>query len=113
MVGPKPNWNCDIITCAPKGKLIKTKIGNITMKRQKEAYNFGIELLEGRRVANKEKAFIDTCYYYLRGEKYPFDLVSDIDCSKLNMSVLLDYLSRYENPKFRTFTEDVLTQYGC
>jgi predicted transcriptional regulator of viral defense system len=113
MIGVKPSWNCDIITSAPKGKQIKTTIGTISMKKHKACYHFGIEMIANKKVANTAKTFLDTCYFYLRGNNYPFDIGSDIDISKIDLLLLHEYLERYDNPKFKTFTKGVLANYGC
>jgi len=112
MIGTLPLWLCSILTTRPKGKVIKTKLGTISMSCQMPKQHFGIITVDGRKYANKEKAFIDTCYYYLRGSKFPFNISSDIDISSLKQERLEEYLLHYKNSKFITFVRGVIKAYG-
>lgn len=69
---------------------------------------FGYEVTAGVRRADPEKATLDALYFHLRGRRYPFDLYSDVDYSRLNGALLRRYLSEYENPKFVEFVKGVI-----
>ena len=112
MIGTSPRWLCNMMTTRPKGKIIKTDIGTISMSCHQPEQHFGMINMNGRRYANKEKAFIDTCYFYLRGKKFPFNINSDIDISSLEQKRLEGYLSSYKNSKFISFVRGVVKNYG-
>jgi len=50
----------------------------------------------------------DVLYFHLRGRRYSFDIYSDIDLARLKKKRLSDYLTRYRNPKFVSFTTGLL-----
>ena len=112
MIGTSPRWLCHMMTTRPKGKVIKTDIGTISMSCHQAEQHFGIINVNGRRYANKEKALIDTCYFYLRGKKFPFNINSDIDISSLEPERLDEYLSCYKNSKFISFVRGLVKNYG-
>jgi Transcriptional regulator, AbiEi antitoxin len=70
--------------------------------------DFGWHIADGRRIADREKAALDTLYFHLRGRRFAFDIYSDIDFSRLDSSRVKDYLQRYRNPKFKTFAKRVM-----
>jgi hypothetical protein len=70
--------------------------------------DFGHTVENGVRWADAEKATLDTLYFHLRGRRYPFDVFSDLDPSRLDATVLQRYLERYRNPKFVSFARSVL-----
>jgi hypothetical protein len=72
--------------------------------------DFGHKATNGVQFADAEKAFLDVLYFHLRGRRYPFDVYSDVDCSRLDRRRLATYLARYRNPKFVAFVERVLDQ---
>ena len=57
-------------------------------------------------MATKEKAFLDTLYFYQKGTRFYFDIYSDIDISQLDRSIIFKYLKSYKNPKFIKFVKD-------
>ena len=69
-----------------------------------------LHLIDGVRVADKEKAFLDVLYFHLRGRVYPFDLYSDIRLEAFDSMRLREYLKRYRNPKFVAFAESFLSK---
>lgn len=70
--------------------------------------DFGHTAIDGVHWADAEKAVLDVLYFHLRGRRYPFDIYSDIDYSRLDKRRLQDYLKRFRNPKFITFVERLL-----
>jgi hypothetical protein len=70
---------------------------------------FGVHSEKGIRYAVAEKAFLDTLYYFQKGRKFSFDIFSDIDISRLDKSLIISWLDRYKNPRFKTFAQGVLS----
>jgi len=70
--------------------------------------DFGHEPVDGVRWADPEKATLDALYFHLRGRRYPFDVYSDLDVSRLRPGVLTTYLAEYRNPKFIAFARELL-----
>jgi hypothetical protein len=56
--------------------------------------------------ADPERALVDTLYYYVHGERYFFDLYSDVRLIDLNHDRFTSYVERYHNPKFKAFAYD-------
>ena len=75
---------------------------------KKELY-FGFTRKNGIQIADKEKAFLDTLYFYLKGYTYYFDIYSDIDTSRLDVLLIKKYLENYGNPKFIRFVRSFLS----
>jgi predicted transcriptional regulator of viral defense system len=75
--------------------------------------NFGFNVQEnGVRVATPEKAFLDVLYFYLRGEKYSFNIFQDLNTERLNINLIKKYLKEYKNKKFVKFVNNYLAKYG-
>lgn len=70
--------------------------------------DFGHTVENGVRWADAEKATLDTLYFHLRGRRYPFDVYSDLDDSRLDRARLESYLARFRNPKFVAFARGLL-----
>lgn len=73
-----------------------------------KALFFGFSNEEGISIADAEKALLDTLYFHLRGRKYAFDIYSDLDWTRFDISKLSRYLLRYKNPKFIAFVERLI-----
>ncbi len=71
---------------------------------------FGFEPKDGCHRATPEKALLDTLYFYLRGERYFFDLFSDVNLSGIQPKRFEKALAHYKNPKFRRFASDYLAR---
>ena len=70
---------------------------------------FGYDRFEnGINYADKEKAFLDTLYFYQLGHKFSFNVYHDIAVDRLSRPILESYLARYKNPKFQTFVKGVI-----
>ena len=67
----------------------------------------GYERINGVNIATPEKAFLDTLYYYQKGQKFSFDIYSDIDCDALDRGKVELYLNSYKNKKFVSFANGV------
>jgi hypothetical protein len=70
---------------------------------------FGFEFDNGLRYAIKEKAFIDTLYFYQKGFTFSFNIFEDIDLSRIDKREARSMLAQYKNPKFVTFAKGVLS----
>jgi len=66
---------------------------------------FGFETKNGIKMADKEKAFLDTLYFYQKGKKYSFDIYSDLTLERLDQKKINKYLKKYKNPKFVKFVQ--------
>jgi hypothetical protein len=71
---------------------------------------FGFSSVAGIHWADKEKALLDTLYFYQKGERFYFDIYSDIDLKKINRKKLIAYLQHYKNPKFRKFVAGFMNE---
>lgn len=69
---------------------------------------FGYAPTDGVQFADAEKAVLDVLYFHLRGRRYPFDVYSDIDFSRLDRERLESHLKRYRNPKFVAFARQLV-----
>lgn len=70
--------------------------------------NFGFTVKNGIRIADNEKAFIDTLYYSMKGSKFVFNPTSDIDFKRLDSTKICKYLENYKNKRFVTYCKDVI-----
>jgi hypothetical protein len=71
---------------------------------------FGYKSVEGVNIALPEKAFLDTLYFYTKGQNYSFDIFSDIDVHSLDKKLILKWLNEYKNKRFRTFVKGYLNE---
>lgn len=89
-------------------KPIKQDKFTIEFKKIKSSLIFGYSVVNGIKIACKEKALLDTLYFYQSGTKFYFDIYSDIDIDGLDKALIDEYLKMYKNPKFITFVRDYL-----
>lgn len=71
-------------------------------------YFFGFTNLNGVNRATKEKAFIDTLYFYQSGVRFSFNIYSDINTDILDNELIYSYLIFYQNPKFISFVKGII-----
>jgi len=84
---------------------------NLSYARISQALCFGTTILNnGVRLADKEKAVLDTLYFYQHKKSFHFNVFQDIQFSLLSKEKMETYLDRYTNPKFKTFVRN--TVYG-
>ncbi len=107
LIGTRPERQVMAVR-AGRGRTYKAKGFEIVHLGLAESLFFAIEVRDGVRYAEPEKAVVDTFYYHLRGQRYVFDPFSDIDVSRLDRRRLERYLGRYRNPKFRSFVRNWL-----
>lgn len=86
-----------------------TPFGNIRFFKIKKNLLFGFQKLpNGVTVADNEKAYLDSLYYYMKGARFVFDPQRDVDLGLLDQKRLRKYLKHYKNQKFRRFVEGLL-----
>lgn len=90
-------------------RTVDTPCGRIRYFKIRRGLIFGtVQKTNGVVVADKEKAYLDLLYYYVKGARFVADPLKDIDLWKLNKKRLEEYLRFYKNPKFRTFVKGVI-----
>lgn len=107
IVGPSPERT---VVAVKTGRPRKYTDGEYVIEHVSiaERLLFGFEFVDGVRLADPEKAFLDTLYFHLRGRRFPFDVYSDIAVDRLDGDRVRRYLSRYRNPKFVSFARGIL-----
>lgn len=91
-----------------KSRVYQGPMGRIIQLGIKPDLFFGYQFENGVAYADPEKAFLDTLYFYQKGQKYFFNIYSDIDVYLLDQRKLKKYLEKYKNPLFVEFVEGVL-----
>ncbi len=77
-------------------RIYKCQLGTIEHLSIAPHLYFGFDYVNGKNIANKEKAFLDTCYYYYKGKKISFDPATDINQANIDMTVINLYLKKYD-----------------
>lgn len=113
MIGTRAERRVEIITTNARPKTFLTDLGTIDMKIIDPVYFSDFYQKEGLNVACAEKAFIDTCYFYFRKNKYGFSISTDINIMGIDPELVLKILINYKNKKFIIFTKGLLKDYGC
>ncbi len=109
IIGPTRNNYITAISTKPRKREYSNDIGTIKyLSIKKELSLFGVETAGNYKVANPEKAFIDTLYFYNKGCKFNFNIYEDINIELLNKKLILEYLKNYKNSKFKTFVKGIL-----
>lgn len=70
--------------------------------------NLGTTWKDGVQYTDKEKAFLDTLYFYQSGQTFSINIYSDINVSILDSKKVEKYLENYRNPKFKIFVRGIL-----
>jgi hypothetical protein len=68
---------------------------------------FGVDVIDGVRLASPEKAVLDTLYFYRQGTRFSFDVYGDIDYGLLDKAKLAGFLAAYRNPVFVEFARRI------
>ena len=108
VIGSIPNQT---IYAVKKGRnrIYQSSVGRIIHLHLSSHLWFGYENSKtGVRQADPEKAFLDTLYFHLKGQKFSFNIYSDIDFSLLDQKKIHLYLKKYKNKKFQTFALSLL-----
>ena len=101
-----------LISCIVTSKASEYK-GEVNLSYARISKNvfFGTAILNnGVRMANAEKAVLDTLYFYQHKKIFYFNIFQDINFSALSKETMDSYLERYANPKFKAFVRN--TVYG-
>lgn len=69
---------------------------------------FGFENKDGVNIATPEKAFLDALYFYQKGQKFSFNIYTDMTLSRLDRRKIAAYLKKYKNPRFVNFVTGFL-----
>jgi hypothetical protein len=69
---------------------------------------FGYKAQNGINQATREKALLDTLYFYLCGHRYSFNVFQDIDMTRIDLAIITQWLERYRNPRFVSFVKGYL-----
>ena len=101
-----------LVSCIVTSKASEYK-GEVNLSYARISKNlfFGTAILNnGVRMANAEKAVLDTLYFYQHKKIFYFNIFQDINFSALSKETMYSYLERYANPKFKAFVRN--TVYG-
>lgn len=111
MIGTMPSKELKAVKIGKKRKYIFEDISIVHFGIDKALF-FGFKEMDGVNFATKEKALLDTLYFYTKGVTYYFDIYSDIDLKKIDLAMVRKYLSKYKNPKFVKFVKGYLKEDG-
>ena len=82
---------------------------NLSYARISKELIFGMVVLEnGVKMADAEKAVLDTLYFYQHKRAFYFNVFQDIDFAALSREKMDMYLDRYANPKFKAFARNTI-----
>ena len=82
---------------------------NLSYARISKELYFGMVPLEnGAKMADVEKAVLDTLYFYQHKKVFYFNVFQDIDFAALSKERVDMYLERYVNPRFRAFARNTI-----
>ena len=73
-------------------------------------FGFGIKTERGVKIADNERAFMDTLYYYKKGMKFNFNPYCDMNVELLDLEKVIEYLGNYKNPNFTGFVRSVINE---
>lgn len=91
-----------------KTRLYENTMGTILQLGIKKELFFGYKIKNGIAYAEPEKAYLDALYFYQKGQKFSFNIFSDIYVELLDKKKINKYLKVYKNPKFIKFVQGVL-----
>jgi hypothetical protein len=93
-------------------KTIKSPLGNLYYFGLSDIklLTLGVYFKKGLSYADREKAFIDTLYFYQSGHSFYFNIYSDLNLDILDKNKIMQYLTNYRNPKFVSFVKGVLNE---
>ena len=91
-------------------RIYKCPLGTIEHLSIAPHLYFGFNTINGRKIATKEKAFLDVWYYYYKGKTFSFDPATDIHPVAMDMRVVNAYLKKYDKQFvsfFKKFTGEL------
>ncbi len=107
VIGPRPDRRISAVRAGKSGRYEARGVV-IEHRHQSESSRFGESVKDGLRSVAPEKAILDVLAFHLRGRRALFDLRADVHLDALDRSLLAEYVSRYDNPKFVAFAREVL-----
>ena len=99
-----------LVSCVVTSKASEYK-GEVNLSYARISKNlfFGTTILDnGVRMANAEKAVLDTLYFFQHKKTFYFNVFQDINFSALSKETMESYLERYANPKFKSFVRNAV-----
>lgn len=79
-----------------------SELGTIEHLSIKPSLYLGFERRGECNLALPEKAFLDACYFMMKGRKLSFDPLEDVNMDLLDAALLRDFLEIYDG-RFKTF----------
>ena len=111
IIGQVPDRYLIAVSPKPRPRMFSGNFGTVrfvTMDRK--MFGFGIKTQGGVRIADNERAFIDTLYYYKKGMKLNFNPYCDMNVELLDPEKVMEYLENYKNPNFTGFVRSVINE---
>ncbi len=109
MIGTCPVDTVFAVTAA-RGRTFTGPAGSLVYVSAREELLFGFEYADGVRYATREKALLDTLYYYQKGRRFYFNVYSDINVDGVDINLVRTWLNRYRNPRFTAFVARYLDE---
>jgi predicted transcriptional regulator of viral defense system len=107
VIGSIPEYRITAVKLG-RSRLYENKILSVEhLGIQKDLF-FGFTEKDGIKIADPEKAFLDCLYFHLRGRKTIFNVYEDANMDRLDKKRVMEYLSKYKNPKFISFVTSIL-----
>ena len=111
LIGTIPAYRVSSVYPGAGRKAIETPFGSLRYFSIKKDLIFGTTRMKtGVRVADSEKAYLDTLYFYTKGVRFVMDPLRDVNRKKLDLKKLKKYLKAYKNPKFVKFVEGLIDE---
>lgn len=100
------------ITCVKTGRKreYENEQGTILYLSISPHLFFGYKNIDGINYADKEKALLDTLYFYQKGQRFSFNIYQDVNYNSINKKLVSEYLTEYRNPKFINFVKGILDE---
>lgn len=109
LLGTLPNRSVSMVYSGMGRKVLETPVGTLRFFSIQRDLIFGIGPQgNGVQAADFEKAYLDLLYFYMKGARFAFDPLREIDVSKLDRPKLLKYLKKYKNRRFIAFVKGCL-----
>lgn len=89
------------------GKIIQFGFGG---RKESAVFDFGYRYENGICYAEPERALLDTLYFYQRGNKFFFNIYSDVERKRINREKFIEYIEKYSNSRFRAFARSYIDE---
>ena len=94
-----------------RNKLFESRDTSILYFGIQSQLMFAIKNENGIRYASIEKAFIDTLYFYQKGNRFLFNIFTDVNFMMINREKVISMLGYYKNLRFVSFVRGVIESY--